>query len=387
MPYKQEAYKMNENNNDIQLLDVLCINCGHEFKTRKDRFPICKCGHTIPIINDAPYAIYNFSDTPPTVTVVRGRKETKISIENENEIINNVTELQFQNEVRLKELLLNDVSLYKDYLQNYSSGEMLAHDVMFKRSDVYRAFFKKGRIKESLALLHDKKFRRFDDYIQREAFNKIIDSIDTNELNNQETCIAIDCYINNFSEFTRQTLIAGNVTVEDYEDLYNNTDFSIHQILKFIGELQSVFIKSGEAVQAIKDFDFYTSELNKWFDIKYKENVPIYSNLHIAKITYEMYQKNGLLSYRKYASKFNNKYNEYSIGEFKIRLLNADDVSKLSIGMLPTEEITAPLIGVYNSKDALLSLIVNCNGKIMISGNQKDEIKATINSFLDMIDS
>ena len=257
---------------------------------------------------------------------------------------------------------------------------------MFQRSDVYRSFFKKGKIKEAKALLNDGEFRRFNDYIQRNAFQDIIETIDTSELNDKETCIAIDSYINSYPDYTREVLIAGEVPVKSYMELNEKTSFSSNEIIKFIGELQSVVIKSSEAVKMIFDYDFYTNELKQWFNVEPNLNAPIYSGLYIAKTTYNMYKNKGLLAYRQYAAQFDQKYSEYTIGEHKVKLLNSDDVSKLSVGMLPIEDVTSPLIGVYSSKGILLSLVANCSGKIMINGSQKDEIKATVNTFLDLLE-
>lgn len=369
-----------------KILDVTCINCGNRFQVREDRFPICDCGHTIPIIGEKKYARIN-DDKIPSISIISGDYQTKIQLEKDEQIIEKIMDLSFENEDEVSDILLIDYPEYRTCMLDYTVSEILIHRIMFEKSDVYRALFKAGLTNISRALLHEAKIRSFYDFKQKKLFLNDLNYIDYANYNMVEIRTAIDCRLEGYSNHFRDALIAGKVTVSEFKDLMDSTYFTSNEIVKFIEEYSKVCVYSEDAAKKIKEFSFYIKELNTWFGYAYNPNSPIYTNLSTAELTYNMYKKNGLLAYRKYAAKFNEQYNEYTVGEYTIKLLNAEEVSKMPVGVLPEEALTSPLIGVYKPSTNLISMIANCNGKILISGEQGDTVKSTINKFLDIIES
>lgn len=359
-----------------------CLYCGKTISYKPNRFPICSCGHTIPMSPTVPYGKLFLSQNK--ISIISEGTVRDIDLDNEKEIITEIVGLSFYNEKSMKKMLLAEMSDQKKQLSEYTVSEIILHSLYYNRSDIYKILFDK-KISVAKALLIGKKYRCFQNSTQKYDFiyNRYFD----HHWDSPEAfLIMLDCFLDGYPDYIKDVLINSHVSVDQYKVLIDKTQIDPNIIIKYLGELQSVSITGDEAIQYIVDYNVYSKATQQWFGMQYNDANPIYSNYYLAKLTYTMHRNTGLLNVRMYAANNDHVYSNYTINGYNVKMLDASEALGLPIGFFPREKVTAPIIGVYKS-DVLISAIINCSGNIIIQGNQSDDVKQTINEFLDQIEN
>ena len=373
---------------------VFCVNCGNKFECREDRFPVCKCGHTIPLYeNEMHYAKIDCSDddynsdifynTQSDLIIYDNGSETKI---NENDfitLIDVLPELKFYREDDVCSLLLADLPFDREKLQDYTAAEIYLHHIFCERSTVYNCLFGMGETDAAKAMIHNKDLMNFNNKAQEIFFRETI-AVYLEEKTGDTLITAIECCLSRYDIAFCDSLSGAELSVQDFKALIRDTSFSKDTLCRYLNEMSSVFIKGKEAIKMVKEYDFLLKE-HELLSVTFDEKNPVYHNHHLASISYNIYLKNGLLEYRKYCSKYRDTYRTIQIDDYKIKLLNGKEITDLPAGILPNGT-TAPAIGVYDSDNTLISLLANSNNHIYIQGDQSDKVKKAVNKFLDSTD-
>ena len=376
-----------------KILKVLCVNCGNNFECREDRFPICKCGHTIPLFeNDIRYAkidckdeIYEtdkFYELQSNLIIYDNGKEKKYTENDYLTLINVLPELKFYREDDICILLLADLPYDREMIQDYSAAELYLHPIYCEKSSVYNCLFGLGKLNAAKAMIHNKKLLNFNNKEQEDYFRNTI-SVYLEGDPGDNIFTAVECCLNRYDIEFCSALVKSNLSVDDFKKLIRNTGFDSSTLCRYLNEVSRVQIKGEDAIKMIEEYDFYKKE-HELLSVNFDENNPIYHNHFLASISYNIYLKNGLLEYRKYSDKYTENYEALQIDEFKIKLINGKELNSLSAGILPNGT-TAPAIGVFEN-DTLVSLLANSNDHIFINGRQDDIVKKAVNKFLDSTD-
>lgn len=375
---------------------VLCLHCLNEFTTREDRFPICKCGLTIPVVEGQSYAILNAaSQSEPTepvdeitdITIVTPKNTQTYPIAQYKKWLPAAIGLQVAWETSWEEILLTDYIEHREALRLYTAIELIQHRIYMQQSNVYAFLMQKGMYKAAHALLTDYDFHNCDSPELLKALEncEALKSPNDEELDNEEMIISIDAVLNGFPDVNRSILTAEKVSVSMLDDLLDHTPFTTDEIFKFLLDLQTICVRKSEAIHMIYQYAYYTEELERWFGIKYNNDHTFHANLHTAKTTYRMYENNGLLAFRKYVYYFKDKYPVFNYGDYQIKMLNNDDAASFPLGLLPKDNLLSPVIGVFH-KGVLITMIVQSDVDVKIHGAQQDSVKIAVNAFLDYIE-
>lgn len=372
---------------------VFCVNCGNKFECREDRFPVCKCGNTIPLFDnemryvkidcsDDDYDSDAFYNTQSELIIYDNGSETKINENDYITLINTLPELKFYREDDVCSLLLADLPFDREKLQDYTAAEIYLHHIFCERSTVYNCLFGMGETEAAKAMIHNKILMNFNNKAQEIYFRETI-TVYLEEKTGVTMIIAIECCLNRYDVAFCDTLSGAELSVHDFKTLVRDTGFDKDTLCRYLKETSSVFIKGEDAIKMIKEYDFLKKE-HKLLSVSFDENNPVYHNHHLASISYNIYLKNGLLEYRKYCSKYRRTYDAMQIDDYNIKLLNGKEITELPAGILPNGT-TAPAIGVYDN-NTLVSLLANSNNHIYIKGDQSDKVKKAVNKFLDSTD-
>ena len=376
-----------------KILKTFCVNCGNSFECREDRFPICKCGHTIPLFendvryakidcNDETYDTEEFYEIQSNLIIYDNGNEKKYTENDYLTLIEILPELYFYREDDVCILLLADLPYERNLIQDFTASELYLHPIYCQNSSVYNCLFDLGEINAARTMIHNKKLLNFNNKTQESYFRKTVSVYLEGELGDN-IFTAIECCLNQFEIEYCSALIKSNLSLSDFKRLIRNTDFDKQTLCRYLNEAALVQIKGDDAIKMIEEYDFYKKE-HEFLSVNFDEGNPIYHNHHLATISYNLYLKNGLLEYRKYSSRYTEDYDALQVDKFKIKLISGKELTDLSAGILPNGT-TAPAIGVFEN-DNLVTLIANSNDRIYVNGRQDDIVKAAVNKFLDSTD-
>lgn len=367
-----------------KILNVYCLNCKRHFTSREDRFPVCTCGNTIPIIDNEPFARLNINNSERSISIIEGSRETLYPISNVPDLIRTLPGLSFECDGDVANLLLSEMPLHRNAVFSYSASELFLHSFYYQNSNVYKWLFDNKRYKETKALLGGKK-------VPDIQCSEPIESIGSwsgyspDSMSPEAIRFAIDYYLCGWKYNDAVNMIESGIPVVSFINVFAETKFTYDEIKRYIGELNKVCITGDEAIRNIVEFNALKTELETVIGTRFDEELPIHMNLHIARINMNLYRKLGMISYRHYLADFDNSYESYNCAGYLIKPLGVDDVKEFAIGSFPEETLSSPILGVYNNESKLLTMVAKTKGSLKVSGELNDGIRIALNEFFDKI--
>ena len=361
------------------MIKARCANCGKSISTPLNRFPLCDCGHTIPIFYDTKYAVYK-NDHIEFWQKDRMTQSTPLT--DHQALLHELQQVSFMTEQDTIPKILNLDDKYKDIVSKWTAAEILLHNIYYNKSEVYRDALDCKEYDLARVMLQTQEFKQYNTPEQKEHFSRIHDYLkDSNDY-----LISLDCCLAGEDVVTSDILSSVQITIADLRDLEKNTQFSKLVLIRFIVEFSSVMISGAEAIEKIKKYDYYITELSKLPQAPLVMIDPsglIYQQYYLAETTYTIYKRKRLFTYSDYISRFNAADQYIHHNNMLIKPLNAQDIKDIPANMLPEEPLTETVLGVYSLNKELLSIFYNHNNISYLKGQQSDQIKKALNLYFD----